>query len=185
LGYDITCRGPHPDVEELDQRLRDLYPVQLVEIPAGTDGFTVTRIDIGEPLDGEDHAAEFDRLSQLQRASGAYFRVGYFHMPELVEAMHSLDALDHTPHPPWPDQSYDHPDVTAVRAYRGATPLIPRAKLTSNDHWIITAEQAAASHAKCEGRVPRIMREPEDAAFWREWVDFLGHISTHDGAEVT
>jgi hypothetical protein len=185
MGYDISCRGPHPEVEELDARLRELYPVQLVEMPTETDGITITRIDVAEPLDGEDHTAEFDRLSELQRASNAYFRVGYFHMPELIHAMVSIDALDQTPHPPWPAEFFEHEDVTAVRAYRGVTPLIPKDKLTSNDHWIITAEQAAASFAVCEGRVPRVMREPENTAYWRSWVDFLGHIAGHDGAVVS
>jgi hypothetical protein len=185
LGYDITCRGPHPEVDALDARIRELYPVQLIEIPADTEGISITRIDVAEPLDGEDHSSEFDRLSELQRQENAYFRVGYFHMPELVRAMDSLDALDHTPHPPWPADAsgFDDPALTAVRAFEGETPLIPKAKLTSNDHWIITAEQASASFIRCVGQLPEVMRE--DALFWAAWLSFLSHIASHDGAEVT
>jgi len=166
MGYDIYCRGPHLDVQEARQTA------------------------LGIDRDSPESLKAWERYWELERTTGAYFRVNIFGMGPLVEAMEKCGALDSTPHPPWPDpwptttDDSVHPDVLAILAYEGETPFIPVSKLGSNDGWIITPKQAKASHEAMDAFAAEEVIESDMIPLWDQWVHFLGHVPEHDGAEV-
>lgn len=167
MGYDIYCRGSHPEVDE------------------------ARGIAYALPRDSDERRTAFDTLWGLERSSGSYFRVNIFGMGPLRTAMAECGGLDETDHPKWPDpwpetsdESEVHPDVLAVLEYEGETPFIPAPKLGSNDGWIITEKQAKASFEACDQFDAREVVEKDMRPLWKEWLHFLDHVSSHGGASV-
>lgn len=105
-------------------------------------------------------------------------------------------------HPEWPERrDFDDPAayqsaVDHVLAFHGpdGAPGIPLHKLTSNDGWVVSPDEIAASLEQWEFRViwdgedevtAVVAGRLEDRADrWDRWIEFLTGALTHDGFTV-
>ncbi|MFF3493758.1 hypothetical protein ACFYWS_20665 [Streptomyces sp. NPDC002795] len=129
------------------------------------------------------------------------FRIGYFTMPSLIDAMTELGMAVELPHPAWPnpdDMGVSVEEARALVASGAELPSgvqrqvdgeraartgeaddpqgIPAYKLRTNDAWQVTPNEITAALAAL-GRAPE---QPQDG-LWPHWVDYLRRARERGG----
>jgi len=175
MGYDMYCRGDHPEYAEAGDR------------------FMRTT---GNTPEAREALATLERIER----EGAYFRLNVWGMGKAREMMDRFGMLHWADHPPWPSNDHltnddwenETPAYLAydeacneVRGFVAEMPGIAGVKFGSNDFWWVRPGEIEDA-LRIYDTLPELERRDARGAaeWWDSWVEWLRHVGAHGGAEI-